>query len=167
MVQPVVVLGVPVDASNEALQRPSPAVPMKTRALELGFELGVGLAKARFDLAHGSGGPVEAANNVDHLSANARQRVGFELDVAAGIELLDGVDQTDPSHIRHWCQTFAAAIRSAYPHALLVSGVSGGPVSSDSPWQPFFFGRKGDPAATSPTSRNVVGAAAISAARTA
>ncbi len=56
----------------------------------------------------------------------------------AGIDYgneLDGVEPAEPSQIRHWCQTLAGAIRRAYPQALLISGVSGGPVAHDSSWR--------------------------------
>ncbi len=56
----------------------------------------------------------------------------------AGIDYgneLDGVEAAEPSQIRHWCQAMARAIREVYPRALLVSGVSGGPLGNDCGWR--------------------------------
>jgi len=55
----------------------------------------------------------------------------------AGIDYgneLDGLEPAEPSQVRHWCQTLARAVRAAYPEALLVSGVSNGPFTSDQGW---------------------------------
>jgi hypothetical protein len=48
---------------------------------------------------------------------------------------LDGLEPAEPSQVRHWCQSVARAVRAAYPQALLVSGVSGGPVTNDCGWR--------------------------------
>ena len=56
----------------------------------------------------------------------------------AGIDYgneLDGLEPAEPSQVRHWCQALAHAIRAAYPRALLVAGVSGGPINNDSGWR--------------------------------
>ncbi|OPZ31245.1 MAG: Cellulase (glycosyl hydrolase family 5) [Lentisphaerae bacterium ADurb.BinA184] len=65
-------------------------------------------------------------------------RLTFHQRCLAGIDYgneLDGVDRAEPAAVRRWCQSVSQAVRSACPQALLVSGVSGGPLTTDGGWR--------------------------------
>ncbi len=77
---------------------------------------------------------------VEQTTAYGRRVAGLLADHhpnLAGIDYgneLDGLDKTEPAAVRHWCRSLAGAIRGGYPEALLISGVSGGPLTSDHGW---------------------------------
>src|SRR3954454_20690630 len=68
---------------------------VRRRAVELVLELRVGLLDLTGAGADGARHPVERAELVDDRAADARDRVGLELDLPREVEALDRVDQAD------------------------------------------------------------------------
>ena len=65
------------------------------RAVELGLELGVGLLERAGLGPHRAGHPVDRAELVEDGALDAGDGVGLELEAAARVELLDGVDEPE------------------------------------------------------------------------
>ena len=64
-------------------------------AAELRLQRGVGTLHGAGLLPHRAGDPVQGPQLVDHRAPDAGDRVGLELDGPLGVELLDGVDQSE------------------------------------------------------------------------